>query len=114
MAYADDVTVFIAKDEGFPLSLQNFMVYGAISGATLNIQKSNGLFSGRWRKRTDRPLGFQSKEQGRKYLGIYLGNTKDWQQRNWNQLDIKIRAILHQWEKVRQATSYHERKQIIN
>jgi hypothetical protein len=75
------------------------MVYGAISGATLNIQKSKGLFAGRWRKRTDRPLGFKWNEQGGKHLGIYLGNTKNWQQQNWNQLDIKIRAILHQWEK---------------
>jgi hypothetical protein len=64
-AYANDVTVFITKDEGFPLSLQNFVVYyGAISGATLNIHKSNGLLAGRWRKRTDRPLGFHWKEQG--------------------------------------------------
>jgi hypothetical protein len=100
-AYADDVTVFITKDEGFPLLLQNFMVYGAISGATLNIQKSTGLFAGRWRKRTEQSLGFQWKEPGGKYLGIYLGYTKDWQQQNWNQLEIKTRAILRQWEKYR-------------
>jgi hypothetical protein len=31
-------------------------------------------------KEKDRPLGFQWNEQGGKYLGIYLGNTKDWQQ----------------------------------
>jgi hypothetical protein len=58
-AYADDITVFITKNEGFPQLLQNFMTYGALSGATLNIQKSTGLFSGKWRSRTDRPLGFQ-------------------------------------------------------
>jgi hypothetical protein len=45
------MSVFITKDEGFPLLLQNFMVYGAISGAPLNLRKSNGLFAGRWRKR---------------------------------------------------------------
>ena len=90
------------------------MVYGAISGATLNIQKSRGLFVGRWKNRTDRPLGFQWSEQGGKYRGIYLGNTDDWQQQNWTQLEIKIRAILQKWEKVPHATSYPDRKQILN
>jgi hypothetical protein len=47
-AYADDITVFITQDEGFPHLLQNFMIYGALSGATLNIHKSQGLFVGRW------------------------------------------------------------------
>jgi hypothetical protein len=58
-AYADDIIVFITKDEGFPHLLQNFMVYSAISGATLNTRKSNRLFVGQWKNRTDQPLGFQ-------------------------------------------------------
>jgi hypothetical protein len=89
------------------------MVYGATAGATLNIQKSNILFVGQ-RNRTDRPLCFQWSKQGGKYLDIYLGNTNGWQQQNWTQLDIKAQAILQQWEKGPQATSYHERKQILN
>jgi hypothetical protein len=113
-AYADDVTVFITQDEGFPHLLENFRVYGAVSGATLNIQKSSGLFVGRWRNRTDRPLGFQWSEQGGKYLGIYLGNTEAWQQRNWTQLETKTRAVIQQWEKVPHATSYLDRKLILN
>jgi hypothetical protein len=113
-AYADDIAVFITKDERFPHLLQNFMVYGATSGVTLNIQKPNDLFVGRWRNMTDRPLCFQWSEQGRKYLGISLGNTNAWQQQNWTQLDIRTRVVLHQWEKVPQATSYDERKLIIN
>jgi hypothetical protein len=113
-AYADDITVFITQDEGFPHLLKNFMIYGALSGATLNIQKSQGLFVGQWRNRTDRPLGFQWSEQGGKYLGIYLGNTDDWQQKNWTQLENKTRTILQKWEKVPHATSYLDRKQLIN
>jgi hypothetical protein len=38
-AYADDITVFITTNEGFPHLLQTFMAYGAQSGATLNVQK---------------------------------------------------------------------------
>jgi hypothetical protein len=32
-------------------------------------------------------LGFQWSEQGGKYLGIALGNTNAWQQKNLTQLD---------------------------
>jgi hypothetical protein len=46
-AYAHDITVFITEDEGVSLLVHNFMVYGALSGTTLNIQKSKGLFVGR-------------------------------------------------------------------
>jgi hypothetical protein len=53
-AYADNVTVFITRNEGFPQLIHIFMVYGALSGAILNIQKTDGIFTGEWRKRRDR------------------------------------------------------------
>jgi hypothetical protein len=99
-AHTDDITVFIAKDEGFPQLLQTFRAYGALSGATLNVHKCTGLFVGRWRSRPDHPLGFQWDRQGGKYLGVYLGNSTAWQQQNWTQLEVKTRTILTQWEKV--------------
>jgi hypothetical protein len=73
-AYVGDITVLVTKDEGFPHLLQNFVVYGALSGATLNVQKSAGLFVGQWKSRTHHPLGFQWSEQG----GKYLGNKTAW------------------------------------
>jgi hypothetical protein len=45
---------------------------------------------------------------------VYLGNWTAWRRQNWTQLEIKIRTILTQWEKVPQVTSYQERKQILN
>jgi exonuclease III len=113
-AYADDVTVFITRNEGFPQLLHNFMTYGALSGATLNIQKSTGLFVGKWKTRTDRPLGFQWNMQGGKFLGIYLGNTTAWQQQNWSELETKTRTVLNQWTKIPHTTSFQERKLILN
>jgi hypothetical protein len=90
------------------------MTYGALSGATLNIQKSTGLFAGKWRNRTDRPLGFQWNTQGGKFLGIYLGNMTAWQQQNWPELEIKIRKALNQWTKISHTTSFQEGKTILN
>jgi exonuclease III len=113
-AYADDVTVFLSQNEGLPKLLENFMAYGAISGAILNVQKTTGLFAGRWKHRRDRPLGFHWNGQGGKYLGVYLGNSAQWQQRNWIQLENKTQAILKQWEKIPHVTSYQDRKVILN
>jgi hypothetical protein len=90
------------------------MTYGAQSGATLNIQKSTGLFTGEWKTRTDCPLGFQWNTQGGKFLGIYLGNTTDWQQQNWSKLETKTRTTLNQWGKISHTTSFQERKLILN
>jgi hypothetical protein len=58
-AYTDDVTIFLTKDEEFKHLLHIFMTYGAVSGATLNVQKSTGLFAGRWKNRIDQPLAFR-------------------------------------------------------
>jgi hypothetical protein len=113
-AYADDITVFINKNEGLLQLLQYFIAYEALSGATLNIQKSTGLFSGKWRSRTDRPLGFQWNTQGGKFLGIYLRITTAWQQQNWSKLEIKIRTVLNQWTKISHTTSLQEREHILN
>jgi hypothetical protein len=43
-----------------------------------------------------------------------LGGTSVWQQKNWTELDTNIRAKLTQWEKVPQAASCQEGKQILN
>jgi exonuclease III len=113
-AYADDVTLFITQNEGFEQLVHNFMIYGALSGATLNTHKTTGLFTGKWKGRPDQPLGFKWNEQGGKYLGIYLGNTTMWQHQNWIELESKIRTTLNHWTKMAHTTSLQERKYIIN
>jgi hypothetical protein len=89
------------------------MVYGVLSGAILNIQKTARLFTGEWRKRRHRPLGFQCNTPGGKSLGIYLGNTTAWQQQNWSELKNKTRKTLHQFTKIAHSTSFQERKMIL-
>jgi hypothetical protein len=71
-AYANDITIFLTKDEGFLHLLNTFMIYGAISGATLNMQKTKGLCVGAWRNRKDKPLGLKWSSEGGKFLGIYI------------------------------------------
>jgi hypothetical protein len=71
-AYADDVTIFLTKDEGLLHFLNTFMIYGGISGATLNMQKTKGLCVGVWRNRKDKTLGLKWSSEGGKFLGIYI------------------------------------------
>jgi hypothetical protein len=63
-AHADDITLFIIQDEGFPHMLQSFMVYGGISGATLNIQKSKGFFCRTMEKQNRQTAGFSMERTG--------------------------------------------------
>jgi hypothetical protein len=83
-AYADDITIFLTKDEDLLHLLNTFMIYGAISGATLNMQKTKGLCVGAWRKRKDKLLGLKWSSEGGKILGmyIYMGNTQTWHEQN--------------------------------
>jgi hypothetical protein len=57
------ITVFIIRDEGFPHLSQNFMAYGALSGATLNMHKSTGLSVGWWRSGTDTRKAFDGADK---------------------------------------------------
>jgi hypothetical protein len=66
-AYAEDITVFITEDEGFPHLLQTFMAYGA----ALKSRESTGLSVGRRRSKVNHPLDIQWNGQR-----VYLSNSK--------------------------------------
>jgi len=70
-------------------------VYEKASGAKVNYDKTEALWLGRNRDRTDRPLDINWKNDVVKILGIYLGNI-DTKQLNWrpriDKLKIKLRA----------------------
>jgi hypothetical protein len=74
----EDLIVFIAKGNGFADLLQIFTVYGVLSGAILNVQKSAELFVAGWISKIDHPVGLKRNEQNGKNLGVYLGNMTAW------------------------------------
>jgi hypothetical protein len=112
-AYADDIIVFLTKDEGLLHLLNIFMIYGAISEATLNMQKTKGLCVGAWRNRKDKPLGLKSSSEGGKFLGIYMGNTQTWQEQNWAELRTKYRLVCSSGTRL-YHTSYQGQKITLN
>jgi uncharacterized protein YcgL (UPF0745 family) len=113
-AYADDIHFFITENSDFEKIPQAFHTYSQQSGAQLNQSKSLGLFCGSWKERRDKPLDCQWSADGLKALGVYLGNSKQYEDKNWTSLSAKVKGCLNNWTKYVQMTSYHGRKIICN
>lgn len=112
-AYADDVHFFVTENEDFENITQAFNLYSQESRAQLNTTKSKGLFCGKWKTRTDKPLDCDWSTEGIKALGVYLG-TPQWEQENWKTLIIKIKGTFNRWSQYLKLTSYHGRRIICN
>lgn len=73
-AYADDVTVFMSKESDFKVFRMIYDTYSTQSGAELNLDKSRGFWTGRWKLRQDRPLNYEWSSDSIKTLGIKFSN----------------------------------------
>ncbi|KAJ1526351.1 hypothetical protein ONE63_009500 [Megalurothrips usitatus] len=113
-AFADDITFFISKEEDYVKIKEEFDIYSNESGGQLNYQKSSILYCGEWKTRNTCPIETQLKTEGDKFLGVYLGNTQEWEDQNWQILAQKITATLNKWSQFVKLTSFRGRKIICN
>ena len=74
--YADDTTIAITQNKCWKEVIKELETYEAASGAKINQKKTVGLWTGRWKNRTDKPLDISWTSGNVKALGIYLGNNK--------------------------------------
>ena len=72
--YADDSLAICTCDASVKRVLHWCSLYGCASGAKLNLQKTKGLFLGKWKSRSDHPFGISWVENC-KLLGIKFGNN---------------------------------------
>lgn len=112
--FADDVHFFISENQQFQLITDAFNLYSRQSGALLNTTKSKGLFCGAWKTRDDKPLQSHWSTEGLKVLGVYIGNSQQWEYENWKTLIIKLKGTLNNWSRFLKTTSYLGRKIICN
>ena len=75
MHYADDATIVIKQNQCFKEVFKEIQDYEQASGARMNVEKNKGLWIGKWRDRTDSPLGFTWTNENVKTLGVYFGNS---------------------------------------
>lgn len=112
--FADDVHFFITNNQDFQTIIEAFNLYSQQSGAQLNTKKSKGLFCGSWKSRQDKPLECHWNSEGLKVLGVFIGNTPEWEYENWKTLIIKLKGTLNNWSRFLKITSYLGRKIICN
>jgi exonuclease III len=114
-AYADDINIFVDREEDFPEILAAFDTYAKLSGAKLNPQKSVGLWVGKWRGRNDKPLGFSWTDKSLKVLGVVLHNNNDeGDTMNNEALAKKLEDTIVKWKPRIGSMSYRGRVLAIN
>ena len=72
--YADDAIITITQNNCFKEVIKDLAYYEAASGAKVNYDKTKGLWLGKWKDRTDTPLGIKWTNKNIKRLGVYVGN----------------------------------------
>jgi exonuclease III len=113
-AYADDVDVLATQDSDFTTLSYWIGLYQHASNAEVNYTKSEGLWCGSWRNRTDTPLGLKWNSEGMKILGTYTGNTKQFLEKNWDGLATSVSDRLDRWKPFAKALSFRGRVLVAN
>lgn len=89
-AYADDVVVFVRKQEDIDTLAENINAFGTLSSAKINWEKSKALtLSDELSRELVFPPGLTLNKNGFKYLGVYLGD-ENYVRKNWDNVLEKV------------------------
>ena len=70
--YADDTTVFVQDLYSVARLLTLLQKFKKLSGLEINTTKTEGMWLGRWKNKTDMPFGFRWPRDPIKALGIFF------------------------------------------
>ena len=107
--YADDSLAICTSDPSVRRVLYWCAQYGRASGAKLNLQKTKGIWMGKWKSRSDHPFGISWVENC-KILGIRFGNNIT-QDDIWQPVLTKFINILNLWKQRR--LSFVEKSNVV-
>ena len=93
--YADDTTSFVKTFPSLVKLFDVIRIYEQGSGAKLNVSKTEAMWLGAWRSRTDQPLGLTWVTK-MKILGVVFGHVSD--QDNWQPKLTKLEKHLNLWK----------------
>lgn len=104
--YADDTTVFVQDLDSVARLLTLLQKFKKLSGLEINTTKTEGMWLGRWKNKTDMPFGFRWPRDPIKALGIFFSYDEN----KTNELNFaeKIRNLektLNSWKR-RKLTLY--------
>ena len=104
--YMDDATITITQNKCFKEVYKELQDYEKATGAKINYSKTKGLWTGKWKNRTDDPFQEYYTENDQKIiwtngniksLGIYLGNDNPAIQ-TFEEILPKIRRKIDYWK----------------
>ena len=93
--FADDTTSFVKDYRSLVHLFMSVHIYELGSGAELNLSKTEAMWLGAWRSRTDQPLGLTWVKK-MKILGVFLGENVE--QDNWSPKFKKLESHLNLWK----------------
>ena len=93
LQYADDTEIFATTEESIEEIFKVIQKYEKGTGAKANVEKTEGLWLGSWKKGTDRPFNLDWKNSKVKALGIWIGN-EDTSNENFIEQQSKIKSKL--------------------
>ena len=91
--YADDTSLFISDITSVKHILQLIQLYGNMSGALINLDKTFGMWLGKWRGRVDQPCNLKWSSNSQKFFGIYIGDDKA-NNRTWDKVINKFQQCV--------------------
>ena len=94
--YADDTTGYLRDFRSLRSLFDVISLYERGTGAKLNVSKSEAMWLGAWRERTDQPLGL-SWVRKMKVLGVVFG-TVNVERDNWEPRLSKLDKCLNMWK----------------
>ena len=97
--YADDTEIFATTDESINEIFYIIDKYEMGTGAKINVEKTEGLWLGNWKKRTDRPFNIDWKSNKARVLGIWVGN-EDTTNDNFIEQESKIKNKFQFWKRL--------------
>ena len=93
--YADDSTAILTTETSIQKYFYWVKLFGKVSGAKVNYEKSKGLYLGKWKTRSDHPFGI-SWIKSHKILG-YLFGTGFSNDDVWSKIFLTIDKTLNLW-----------------
>ena len=93
--YADDTTSLVKSVHSLGVLLNVIRIYERGSGAKLNVSKTEAMWLGAWRSRTDQPFGLTWVPE-MKILGVVFGQATELD--NWQPKLKKLENHLNLWK----------------
>ena len=96
--YADDISIIFTEMPSLNEIFNVLKKFEKATNAKINISKTEGLWIGAWKNRTDTPLGIKWVNTMVKNLGVFFGNNRtDCEARNFEEIKEKIKNKLTYW-----------------